>query len=327
MGLDGDSPTSRALLALALIQDRPGITAADLGERLGVSDRAARRYVAILREADIPVESAPGLYGGYQIGRGARPAPLRFTMSEALGLTMAAVESRHGRDDAAGRALDKLTRVLPTSLAAAVEGVRALVPTPPPGPDVDGAVVAQLVEAAGTRHAVRIRYCAEHSFATEIDPWGVIPRRGYWYVLCWSRDRDARRLYRVDRIESVHWLAESFEPPEDLDLLAAVEEHLSEGWQLAVEVIIEAPLERVHRWVPRQLGRLEPLPDGTTRLRGSTSTPDWYAVKLAEIGAPFRVITPAEVAVELRSLGERLLAAAAPLPALADLSEPASEPS
>jgi predicted DNA-binding transcriptional regulator YafY len=34
-----------------------------------VTERAARRYVAILREADIPVESAPGPYGGYRVGR------------------------------------------------------------------------------------------------------------------------------------------------------------------------------------------------------------------------------------------------------------------
>jgi predicted DNA-binding transcriptional regulator YafY len=223
---------------------------------------------------------------------------------------MSAVESRHGRDDAAGRALDKLTRVLPASLAEAVAGVRTAVPAQPAGPEVDAVVVARLVEAASTRHAVRIRYRGHHSFATTIDPWGVAPRRGYWYVLCWSREREARRLYRVDRIESVQQLDEVFEPPAELDLLAAVEEHLSEGWQLPVDVIIEAPVEQVRSWLPRQLGRLDQLPDGTTRLRGSTSTPDWYAVKLAEIGAPFRVITPPEVADELRRLGDRLIAAA-----------------
>jgi predicted DNA-binding transcriptional regulator YafY len=48
------SPAARALLALEVIQDNPGITAQQLGDRLGVSDRAARRYVAILREAELP---------------------------------------------------------------------------------------------------------------------------------------------------------------------------------------------------------------------------------------------------------------------------------
>ncbi|HVV22189.1 MAG TPA: HTH domain-containing protein, partial [Pseudonocardiaceae bacterium] len=39
------SPTARALLALELIQARPGISSDALAGRLGVSDRAARRYV------------------------------------------------------------------------------------------------------------------------------------------------------------------------------------------------------------------------------------------------------------------------------------------
>ena len=51
------SPTARALLCLEVLQDHPGITAERLAGKLGVSERAARRYVAILREAGIPVES------------------------------------------------------------------------------------------------------------------------------------------------------------------------------------------------------------------------------------------------------------------------------
>ncbi|MFZ0139945.1 MAG: HTH domain-containing protein, partial [Aeromicrobium sp.] len=86
------SPTARALLVLELLQNAPGITADRLGERLGVSERAARRYVAILRETGIPIESTRGPYGGYRVGRGVRLPPLMFTATEALGLVMAALE-------------------------------------------------------------------------------------------------------------------------------------------------------------------------------------------------------------------------------------------
>ena len=86
------SPTARALLALEAIQNVPGITAARLGERLGVTERAARRYVAILREAELPIESVSGPYGGYQVGHGLRLPPLTFTAAEASGLVMAVLE-------------------------------------------------------------------------------------------------------------------------------------------------------------------------------------------------------------------------------------------
>lgn len=59
MIVDETSPTAKALLALELIQNSPGVTGERLGRRLGVTDRAARRYVGILREAGIPIESTP----------------------------------------------------------------------------------------------------------------------------------------------------------------------------------------------------------------------------------------------------------------------------
>lgn len=39
------SPAARALVALELISNNPGITARRLADSLGVTERAARRYV------------------------------------------------------------------------------------------------------------------------------------------------------------------------------------------------------------------------------------------------------------------------------------------
>ena len=110
------SPTARALLALETIQNVPGITARQLGDRLGVTERAARRYVAILREAGLPIDSVSGPYGGYQVGRGLRLPPLTFTAAEAVGLVMAVLEGHRPATDPAdlvGGALAKIIRVLP----------------------------------------------------------------------------------------------------------------------------------------------------------------------------------------------------------------------
>jgi len=54
------SPTSRALQVLELLQNQPGTTADQLAAELGVTERAARRYVGILREAEIPIISVRG---------------------------------------------------------------------------------------------------------------------------------------------------------------------------------------------------------------------------------------------------------------------------
>ena len=96
------SPTARALLALELIQGSPGITADRLAGKLEVSERAARRYVGVLREAGIPIESVRGPHGGYRVGRSLRLPPLMFSAAEALGLVMAVLYGHHDASDPAG---------------------------------------------------------------------------------------------------------------------------------------------------------------------------------------------------------------------------------
>ena len=104
------SPTARALQTLEILQIQPGTTADQIAERLGVTGRAARRYVAILREAGVPVESSRGRYGGYRLGRGMRLPPVVFTQEEALGLVMAVLEGHPaatGAGELAGSALPR----------------------------------------------------------------------------------------------------------------------------------------------------------------------------------------------------------------------------
>src|SRR3954453_7791695 len=118
------SPTARALRALEVLRSRPGTTADELAERLGGTERAARRYVAILREAGIDVESTRGPHGGYRLGRGTRLPPILFTGDEALALAMAVLDSHPGTDDVVGSALAKVIRALPESVGRQATALR-----------------------------------------------------------------------------------------------------------------------------------------------------------------------------------------------------------
>lgn len=310
------SPTARALLALELVQGSPGITAGRLGGKLGVSDRAARRYVGILREAGIPIESVRGPYGGYRVGRGLRLPPLMFSATEALGLVMAVLDGHHDASDPTGpvgSALGKIVRVLPEPVAAQAEAVRR---STAPAPDraaarPDPGTTTALVQACSSRRPVRLGYRTEagSEWLIEADPWAVVVRHGRWYLLCRSHAADARRAYRIDRVRGVEVLDGTFSPPADLDPVATLEEHLAVGWEFDVDAVIEAPVETVARCLPRTLGRLEPLDAGTTHLIGSTSNPVWYAQQLAAIPAPYRIVRCPELQEAARVLGRRLLAA------------------
>jgi predicted DNA-binding transcriptional regulator YafY len=319
------SPTARVLLALEAIQNVPGITAQRLGERLGVTERAARRYVAILREAGLPIDSASGPYGGYQVGRGLRLPPLTFSAAEAAGLVMAVIEGHAGAVDPAdlvGGALAKILRVLPARVSAIVRPIRDV--TPPPAtapPQVSPELTTALFEACAAGRRLRLGYRLRsrsgegHSWVVremEVDPWAVILRHSRWYLLCWSHTRGARRVLRVDKIASADPLLDGFTPPPGLDPLRVLEEHLSQGWTFPVDVLIDAPPDEVAHWLPRSLGLLTPSGDGTrTRLVASTDEPDWYASRLAMMPFAFQVTESAQLRDAVAALGLRLLAASA----------------
>lgn len=315
------SPTARALMTLELVQGSPGITADRIADKLGVSERAARRYVGILREAGIPIESVRGPYGGYRVGRGLRLPPLVFSATEALGLVMAVLDGHHDAGDPTGpvgSALGKLVRALPEPVAAQAEAVRRATA---PAPDraaarPDPQTTTELVRASSDRRRVRLRYRSEAGLEREldVDPWAVVVRHSRWYLLCWSHTSDGRRAYRIDRVRGVEALADAFVPPTDLDPVATLEEHLAVGWDYTVEVLIEAPLDTVARHVPRSLGRLEPVDADTCRLLGTTSNPWWYAEQLTALPVAFRIVGGPEIRHTAQVLGRRLLAASGDLP-------------
>jgi predicted DNA-binding transcriptional regulator YafY len=310
------SPTARALRALEIIQAQPGITADRLGDRLGVTPRAARRYVATLREAGIPITSVSGPAGGYRPGRGLRPPPVVFTPAEALGLVMAVLDGHHDPDDSddpVGSGIGKILRTLPESVAAQAETVRRVAAPVPDHPDARPAPgsTATLVEACADRREVRVEYRTEagRELVLEVQPWAVVVRHSRWYLLCHSLTSDATRAYRIDRVHRVTLLDGRFTPPPDLDPVAALVRHLGEGWDFPVEVLVEAPADLVARCIPTTMGRVEPVTDDTCRLVGSTSNPRGYAADLATLPGPFRIEQGDEVRMAVRALGERLLAA------------------
>jgi predicted DNA-binding transcriptional regulator YafY len=230
--VDKSDPTARAMRCLEVLQDNPGITTDRLADKLCVSDRPTRRYVAILREVGVPIDSVRGPYGGYRVGRGLRLPPLVFSAAEALGLVMAVLDG----------------------------------------------------------------------------PWGVVVRHGRWYLLCYSHSSNARRAYRMDRVRAVEVLDDTFSPPDGLDPVAMLEEHLAVGWEYDVEVVIDAPVDPVAPRLPRAVGLLEPLDAETTRLVGSTSNPVWYAEQLAAIPASYRIVRCPRLQESACVLGQRLLA-------------------
>ncbi len=283
-----------------------------------MTERAARRYVAILREAGIPVESTRGPYGGYRVGRGARLPPLVFSAAEALGLVMAVLGGGHAAadaDDPVGAALGKIIRALPENVSRPAATMREHACATPgrgavrPGTETTSALVA----AVAAQRRVSIGYRSEpgRQWEEDVDPWAVVVRHGRWYLLCHSHRARAVRAYRIDRIQSVTESGEQFRAPTDVDYVDLLEQHLGTGWEFETKVVFDAPYEEAARHVRPPMGPLNRTGDGARCvLAGTTSNPEMYAGEwLAPIPIPFHVVGGPELRAAVAAVTARLTAA------------------
>ncbi|RKN50520.1 helix-turn-helix transcriptional regulator [Micromonospora endolithica] len=317
----GPSPTARALRALEILQERPGVTADQLASLLEVTERAARRYVAILREAGIAVESVRGPYGGYRLGRGTRLPPVVFTQEQALGLVMAVLDGQPAAIDAGdlvGAALSKVIRALPESIGRQAAALRAYASATPDRRSArpDPAIASALVAAVADQRRVLVTYRGEsgEQWDVEVDPWAVVGRYGRWYLLCHSHRAEAVRTYRIDRVRGVRQMPHGFTLPDGLDPVAALEENLGAGWKYPTRVVFHAPREKVAPWIPPPMGRLEPAGDRCV-LVGSTQNPAMYAQEwLAPVPFDFSVEEGPELRAAVATVAARFGAALPPPP-------------
>ena len=208
------------LLAL-LLETRVPLSLVQIsGELAGqypAADHARRaafeRDKAALREIGVPIETeivAGGAYAGqtrYRIDRRAYELDdldLDPDEMRALQVAVAAVRtgSSTGKD-----AIWKLGGALGDERPA----VSAVIPERPELP-----VIRQAVSA---RASIDFDYRGE---PRTIDPWGLLLRGGFWYVIGHDHDRGERRTFRVDRfdggVEGIRvGAAASFERPSSFD--------------------------------------------------------------------------------------------------------------
>ncbi|MGH3281599.1 MAG: helix-turn-helix transcriptional regulator [Trebonia sp.] len=157
-----------------------------------------------------------------------------------------------------------------------------------------------LWEAVRDRRPVTFSYLASgRSEVTRrtLEPWGVVNRRGHWYVAGHDRGRDAPRVFRLSRITGPVKLAGpagSVTVPEG----AAVQQ-LVKDWDRPVTFDLAASLRvragagaALHRWGRHAPDRENP---GWDLITVNYSDQDWYAGYLASFGPDVVVLGPPEL--------------------------------
>ncbi len=93
-----------------------------------------------------------------------------------------------------------------------------------------------LFDAYRTRSSVTFTY---RGARRHVDPWGILFRRGHWYVVGHDRDRGEQRSFRVDRVDDQVEAGSpgAFDPPARLEPGALLRD---EPWRYGEEEVVAA---------------------------------------------------------------------------------------
>ena len=311
-------PTTRVLTVLELLQSRQQMSGIELAQRLEVDSRTVRRYVMMLQDMGIPVESKRGRYGAYHLRPGFKLPPLMFRDDEAFALTIGLIVARKLGLAVAAPAVEsvlaKIERVLPLALQEHVRAVQdTLVFDFNPAQNAPSSdIVTTLCMASLQKRRVLLRYQAWNGEATErgLDSYGLVCRSGFWYTVGYCHLRQDLRSFRLDRIISVTMHEETFVPPLDFDCLDFITRSLPmvpATW--LVDVLLETTLAEAREMVSPSVAILEPEAQGVA-FRTYVANLDWIAYVLAGLRCPFVIRNPPELRDAMHRLAEHIVAVA-----------------
>lgn len=179
-------------------------TAAQLAERLEVSERTIYRDIHDLIGTGVPIDGEAGV--GYLMREGFDLPPLMFTRDEIVALTAGArlIRAWGGASMAAAaeEALVKIRAVLPDDVRDRAASVPVHAFQMPELDDETRARLDILEAAIEARTRLDIRYRTENGTASEriIRPLGLWFWGKVWTLVAWCELRDDFRMFRADRI-------------------------------------------------------------------------------------------------------------------------------
>ena len=198
--------SSRMLRLLSLLQTHRYWPGSELADRLEVSGRTLRRDIDRLRDLGYDVDAVRGVAGGYQLRAGASLPPLLLEDEEAVaiavGLRTAAASAVEGAESSL-QALTKVVGLMPPRLRRRMDALQsATVSAPSNGPTVDAMTLTTLAQGCRDDETVRFGYTTRGAEQSDrhVEPHRLVSLGRRWYLVCYDRDRQDWRSFRVDRI-------------------------------------------------------------------------------------------------------------------------------
>ena len=296
---------TRLITLIFLLQNQPNQKASELAEKLGVSLRTVPRYFEMLDEMGIPVYSERGPYGGFSLVRGYKMPPLVFTLEEAVAVVLGTglVQELWGdlyRESARG-ALAKLENLLPEEQAREVAWARSsLTATGMHRADLklQTPALEKLRRATREHRSVTMLYQTSqvpHPTERGLDPYALVHRWGWWYVIGFCHVHKEVRTFRVDRIAEVTLLESSFTKSAEFELQEYLKHEMQAQPQIIARLKFDAASANIVAGNHSYWQTVEPQADGSVEVTFPTPTLEWAASTALAYGPAVEVLEPPEL--------------------------------
>jgi predicted DNA-binding transcriptional regulator YafY len=310
-------PANRLLTLILLLQRQPNQKAASLAEELGISVRTLHRYIELLDEMGIPVYTERGPYGGFSLVRGYKMPPLVFSPEEAVAVYLGTrlVSGLWGRlySEAAQSALAKLDNLLPDEQRQEVSWAsRSLVATGlhRSGLDALADTLEQLQGAIREHKRIHMQYLSHGQTAAaerDLDPYALVHRWGWWYMIGFCHLRKAVRTFRLDRVRELTLLDQTYTIPEEFDIHAYLEREQASRPGIPVRLHFKPEATGMVREYATGWETIEEQTDGSLLVTMHVPDLNWAASTAMAYGPLVEVIGPAELRSLVREWAQEII--------------------
>jgi predicted DNA-binding transcriptional regulator YafY len=296
---------TRLITLIFLLQNQPNQKASELAGKLGVSLRTVHRYFEMLDEMGIPVYSERGPYGGFSLVRGYKMPPLVFTLEEAVAIVLGTgiVEEMWGelyRESARG-ALAKIENLLPEEQAREVAWARgSLVATGMNRSDLKALtpILEKVRRAIREHRSVEMKYQTSqvpHPTQRALDPYALVHRWGWWYVVGFCHVHKEVRTFRVDRIIEVALQEKAFIQTPDFNLQDYLKHEMQSQPQVKARLRFEPQSASIVAGNHSYWETIAPQADGSVEVDFLSPTLEWAASTALSYGPTVEVLEPPEL--------------------------------
>lgn len=190
------------------------VRADDLAKKFEMSKRSVYRYIEMLSEGGVPIESVLGRGGGWRIVENYKLKATYFTEEEYNRLVFS-VQSSSLQDEVTRQVSQKIQGLKRShSNATVLKSEQFIVDSD----DISvGNRVTILSECISSKRLCEIEYHAKDGSDSVrvVEPYCLILKNGLWYVYCFCRLRKAFRYFKLSRIVSLkqceHFVGRAFQ--------------------------------------------------------------------------------------------------------------------